>query len=177
MTIIFCHFSNFYFFFKFHFWLSHLRKWREERRQCIWLGQESRETTAFGELKPEWILRATILHRTNNNTGERVTEADIFSVAKLECFYSANSSHGSLFLLSINREYACTENCLQTTLCIVCFILSIFFHIYPVKCPNQTVFTCIPKQATTVASYISSLWSHYLWFSEFCLAYSLTFSI
>lgn len=44
------------------------------------LGQESRETAAFEELEPAWILRATTLHRTNSNTGERVT--GIFSVGK-----------------------------------------------------------------------------------------------
>lgn len=54
---------------------------RGEKTVCP-SGQQSRETTAFEELKPAWIQRAATLHRKNNNTGEGVTGAGIFSVGK-----------------------------------------------------------------------------------------------
>lgn len=125
---------------------------RERRGGSESVTQGCEEITVSGEwrhhISREWphCIKQT-------NTGKGAAGAGMCAGETLEpLFYSPGMS----FLLSTMEEHACTENCPQASWYIVCFIPS-FFHIYPVKCPNQTVFTCVPKQATTVASYISSL--------------------
>lgn len=125
---------------------------RERRGGSESVTQGCEEITVSGELRHH-ISREWPHCIKQTNTGKRAAGAGMCAGETLEpLFYSLGMS----FLLSTMEEHACTENCPQASWYIVCFIPS-FFHIYPVKCPNQTVFTCVPKQATTVASYISSL--------------------